>query len=398
MSSSRGGYAHVGNPPQNYQEWETLKFRLHDFEGMPSTKGHMITTPEITCFGQRWALQVYPGGDLSSKNGMISIFLKNCSENSGGSIQFAVSIKEDDGGYADGKMVSTEEFQRGSGTDAWGWTDFYERSLAIDALVDGTLFVDVSIKPKDDCLPLFIPKNPFRNAMRKLFLNKKYADVLFRVGSQEEEEREQHEATKPPSSFSFYAHRMVLEECAPALADICENGEDLTPVPITDVRIDIFRLLLSYVYGWSIPMEELEKNAKEYIDAADLYGVVNLKLQAEAIYATSTDITADNVMDILLHADAKNCALMKEVALDFIAENGAEVLDRVNFDDIPGSLFKDLLVTTTRRENKNSSGESDNDAELQTMRVSLLRRKLYAKGMNIDGSRETMIAALKDAR
>ena len=54
---------------------------------------------------------------------------------------------------------------------------------------------------------------------------------------------------------------------------------------------------------------------------ADRFGVVNLKLEAEAAYIKNTKLTVENVMDELLLADAKNLALLKEYAIDFIAKN-----------------------------------------------------------------------------
>ncbi len=62
-------------------------------------------------------------------------------------------------------------------------------------------------------------------------------------------------------------------------------------------------------------------HANELIDAADKYGVVNLKLEAEVRFVEATTFTMDNVMDNLLYAESKNCALLKESVMDFIAEN-----------------------------------------------------------------------------
>jgi len=85
----------------------------------------------------------------------------------------------------------------------------------------------------------------------------------------------------------------------------------MTAVPITDVKPDIFRHVLYHVYGGKVSDEELEANAKELIDAADKFGVVSLKLEAEACYVKSTSLTTDNILDKLLYADSQNCALLK---------------------------------------------------------------------------------------
>jgi hypothetical protein len=149
------------------------------------------------------------------------------------------------------------------------------------------------------------------------------------------------------------------------------------------------------VYGGSVAEEDLKEHAKDIIDAADKYSIVNLKLEAEAVYVESTAITIDNALDNLLYSDAKNCALLKETVMDFIAENGDQVIASVSFNDVPGHLMKDLLVATTRRSRKIHENNVTND--LNTMRVSELRRKLHEKGLDVDGSREAMIEALKSA-
>ena len=56
---------------------------------------------------------------------------------------------------------------------------------------------------------------------------------------------------------------------------------------------------------------DLKANAKDIVDACDRYEVVNLKLEAEAIQSASTTITIYNVLELLLYADEKNCALLK---------------------------------------------------------------------------------------
>eukprot|EP00985_Skeletonema_marinoi_P033606 scaffold41722_cov124-Skeletonema_marinoi.AAC.1 len=88
--------------------------------------------------------------------------------------------------------------------------------------------------------------------------------------------------------------------------------EEIAAVSITDVKPAVFRHLLHYVYGGSVPGKEMNAHAKDIINAADKYSIVNLKLEAEAAYVNSTKITMDNAMDNLLYADALNLALLKE--------------------------------------------------------------------------------------
>jgi hypothetical protein len=169
-----------------------------------------------------------------------------------------------------------------------------------------------------------------------------------------------------------------------------QNSKEIATISIAGVKPDIFRHLLWYVYGGSVVEEYLKTHAKDIIDAAGKYSIVGLKLEAKAVYVESTTITIDNAIDNLLYADTKNCALLKETVIDFTADNGKEVISKISFDDVLGLLMKDLLVATTRKKDKKGAAD-----DFDIMRVSELRRKLNEKGLDADGSREAMIAALK---
>lgn len=130
------------------------------------------------------------------------------------------------------------------------------------------------------------------------------------------------------------------------------------------------KLMRKYIYGGGISEEEIESNARDLVDAADKYGVVNLKLAAESVYVQSTKITLDNLMDIILYSDAKNCALLKEAAMDFVVENGKEVFAKVSMKDVPGVMFSELLTAFNRGKDVDARSAS---ADFNTMRVSSLR-------------------------
>ena len=106
----------------------------------------------------------------------------------------------------------------------------------------------------------------------------------------------------------------------------------------------------------------------------------------------SETITFDNAIDNLLYADATNCALLKETVLDFIAENGSEASKKLSFEHVPGNVIPYLLAALTKGKQK------ENDAnDFSMMRISDLRKMLAEKGLDIDGSREMMIARLEES-
>ncbi|KAL7493724.1 hypothetical protein ACHAWT_006202, partial [Skeletonema menzelii] len=199
------------------------------------------------------------------------------------------------------------------------------------------------------------------------------------------------------SPVSFHAHRLILKACAPMLASLFgsddenENNEKIARVSITDINPTIFHHLLYYVYGGSVPDGEMKIHAKDIINAADKYSIVNLKLQAEAAYVKSTEITIGNAIDILLYADSLNCAFLKEAVMDFLAENSSDS-QQLSFADVPSSLMKDVFAAFCR---KMKGANEGNDDDLSVMSVNELRRQLAELGLDVDGSREAMIATLK---
>ena len=284
-----------------------------------------------------------------------------------------------------------------------GYYNFAKLSVLMDALVKGTLIVEVRMKLIESTLASqFIPKNPTTKNILNKFNDEESADVVFEVGSGSEEGRNTRKKAK--TTTTFHAHRVILQDGASTLAEMCKQSQagDLTNsiIAITDVNPDIFHHILYYLYGGKIGEEDLTSNAKDIINACDKFGVVSLKLEAEVSYVNSTTLTNDSIIDNLLYADAMNCALLKEAAMDYIVENKKDILGKVSFDNVPGAMMSDLLAAVARGEDS----EYDSDAEdgegesidYNKMRVGTLRKILDEKGLDVDGSRETMIALLKE--
>ena len=185
---------------------------------------------------------------------------------------------------------------------------------------------------------------------------------------------------------------MILSLNAPSLAKMCKPGDEAA-VPINGVEPEVFKTMLYFCYGGKISEEELAADAKAIIEAADRFGVVNLKLQAEAVLAEQTEITVENLLDNLLYANSKNLALFQEKIIYFVAENGGKIVGNVSFDDVPSNLISDILTAFARGKKTTNGASGDN---LKFMRVGELRKRLHDKGLCIDGSREAMIALLKE--
>lgn len=389
----------VGKPPSRGETWNTFTILYHGFKDLSTEGDYGIKSPVFSCNGERWELTIFLEGEAPDE--YVSIFLFNVSAGCV-SATFEVGILDKNGGLL--ASSRTKHFFDQDGADGMGWDNFISRSDILDPLrsvLDDNGTLKVRVQMKEEPNTAFVPPNPFTSLMKSIFLDEASSDVCFEVSAPVKEEEEEGDVAADDDLF--HAHRLVLDTCAPMLAALFGSSDDgeMAVATITDVKPKIFHHLLLYVYGGSVPKDDLRAHAKDIIDAADKFSIVNLKLEAEKAYVDSTDITIENVMDNLFYADAMNCFLLKELAVDFLADNGEELLESVSFNDLPGHVVKDVLVAISRKKkravaevafdhNKNTFSARG----LSLMSVSDLRRKLYYLGLDVDGSREAMIEAI----
>ena len=391
---------------------ETLfSITFDNFENLPSEKEQGVFSSEFSCFGSRWQVMIYPGGESRSSDGMISLYLERRSKGKKMAIKYSGTVVYAHDGEDQIIRRASDVFDDNS--DGWGWKNFGLRKEIIcgakGCLVKGALTILVGMQ-----LHQFIPKNPASSIMLNLFDDENTADIVFEISGQQQNQSESEcdrKRAKTSTAKLYHAHRLILQHHSSELSAICAISDESTPIIINDVKPEVFRHLLYYVYGGEITAEEFVGHERELINAADKYGVTNLKLEAEVWYVNNTDITIDNVIDNLLYGHAMNCALLKESVMDFIVEN-KEKVQRVSFQDVPGDVCKDLLAAMSRHsdEEKDSSSDDDDDDDddgddedetdaentYMKMRIRDLRQKLHDKGLDIDGSREALIAKLKE--
>jgi len=392
-------HTHVGTSPPGYQGWVTHTVHWHGFPSLSTVRGEFVDSPEFMLLGNQWYLGMYPGGDGGAAERMVSLGLWNKS-NKAIEIDYGFSVND-----GNGKQVVYKQspgprnfapMGDADGYDYWGFMHFAERTTLLSSLINGALVIGVHMlaKPTKSVPPPFIPENPSScKTIQGLFLDEKSSDIVFEVGADKGKNSAMKVAKTAPVTFS--AHRVIIENCSSIFADLCESHDDNTrQIQINDVTPNIFRLLLSYIYGGKLSDDDMKSHAKEIIDAADKYGVVNLKLEAEASFVVGATFTIENVMELLLYAESKNCALLKEASMDYIVENKAEVIKKLSFADAPGTLMRDLLVATARGERNVGGADVNVESQYDSLRISELRKKSHERGLNVDGSREMLIAAL----
>jgi predicted amino acid-binding ACT domain protein len=403
-------HTHMGTPPPDYhQEWAKHTVHWHGFANLPSERGAFVVSPEFMLLGNPWCLVIFPGGRIGSAEGLTSLYLYNMS-NKSIDIDYGFSVSDGNGKQvAYGRSATPEHFEpegtvnpEGTELNSWGFLNFGTRLTLFNSLVNGTLIIEVHVrlaKPTKSVPPYFIPENPFAKNIQRMIIDENFGDISFAVGAQQESNNA--EKISKTTSVVFHAHRDILSKCSTGiLADICQSSVmSSSPIEITDVSQEVFSHLLYSAYGVKISDEDMKSQTKEIIDAANRYGVVNLKLEAEAFLVRETVFSLENVMEHLQYAESMNCALLKEAAMDFIVENSAEVIDKLSFNDVVSpTLFRDVLAAVSRREKKSGvsgGGDSNNNSRFSSMRISELRRESHEMGLNVDGSREMLIAALK---
>jgi hypothetical protein len=151
------------------------------------------------------------------------------------------------------------------------------------------------------------------------------------------------------------------------------------------------------VYGNAVPEpDELLTEARELLDVANRFGCKGLKLLAEAELVDS-GITVDTVAGLILFADAKNCALLKEAAIDFFAKNAESAKASSGWAKIRESaaLMNELLDVVFINKKRPAPVNSD-ELDYKRMCVSTLRKTLEEKGLDVDGSRKMLIRRLEE--
>lgn len=161
----------------------------------------------------------------------------------------------------------------------------------------------------------------------RMFMDENSSDVKFVVSDNLRNE----DANAPPPQI-FHSHRFILEECCPELARLCEANENSdgshTIVPIDGMEPEVFHRVLYHVYGGKV--DDLDGCATKVIEAADKYNLLDLKVEAEEVYADSCHLTVDNLLYHILYADTRDCGALKDNIIDFIIDHEEEVSDKVS--------------------------------------------------------------------
>ena len=342
-----------------------LHFKFDNFASLPSEPDDEISSEVQTDLnGHKWYLQLLPGGDATNHEaGWIGLYLYS-ENNDELNARFTLSIKNSNGATA--KKI---EIERIFG-EITNWGMAMKRSAILDAtegiLKNDALDIEVCIQVKDDKEYLFQPQNAHSSKMLQLFKSGENTDTSFKVGRK-----------------VFHVHSLIINAHAPLLGNHCGGV-------IKNIKPQVFQLLLEFIYSGQQPTDDMIlKHDEALIDAANKYELIELKMMVESVLVRERVMTDENVADYLLFADAQSCPLLKEYAISFFLMKHREILESEHSKRLrdSGELMTEIMMLMDPGNN-----------EAENMTVDELRKELNKRKLDVDGSKDTLIARLEEAK
>ena len=177
---------------------------------------------------------------------------------------------------------------------------------------DGSLIIMLEIQINDDIKRIWYPKPMETQAfLLQLHRNKKASDVTFIV-----------------QNNNFYAHKLVLSEYAKNLFKLSIECNKDKPIKIANMKKSTFQKILEYVYTVGVPKFDTLSEAIELLRAAKFCGCNNLILHVESTIADKL-LIIENAAEMLVFSNIHSYALLKEAAMNVIAQNHDEVIKSV---------------------------------------------------------------------
>lgn len=269
----------------------------------------------------KWCLRVNPKGLDEESKDYLSLYLLLVSCNKSevrAKFKFSILNAKREETKA---MESQRAYRFVQGKD-WGFKKFIRRDFLMDEanglLPDDklTIFCEVSVvgdtvnvSGQSNCTPVKVPECRLSENLGQLFDRSSFSDVTLCVGGRE-----------------FLAHKAILAARSPVFNAMFEHEmteSKQNRVDIQDVDHEVMREMLRFTYTGKAP--NLDKMADDLLAAADKYNLERLKVMCED--ALCSNLTIENVCDILVLADLHSAEQLKTHAIDFINSHATDVME-----------------------------------------------------------------------
>ncbi|XP_032222942.1 speckle-type POZ protein [Nematostella vectensis] len=295
----------------------------------------------------KWCLRVNPRGlDEESKDYLSLYLLLLLCNKSEVRAKFKFSILN-----ANREETKAMESQRAyrfvQGKD-WGFKKFIRRDFLLDeanGLLPNdtlTLFCEVSVEGdsvnvsgSSHSAALKVPECRLSSHMGNLLDNATFSDTVLIAGGRE-----------------FKAHKAILAARSPVFSAMFEHEMEESRkgrVEILDIDPDVFQEMLKFVYTGNTP--QIQGMADDLLAAADKYDLERLKVMCEDVLCSN--LTVENVCDVLILADMHNATQLKSQALDFVNSHATDVMDSTGWKTLVcdhahliAEVFKAFLAST----------------------------------------------------
>ena len=172
------------------------------------------------------------------------------------------------------------------------------------------------------------------------------------------------------------------------------NDVDTIEIELPNVDEFSFETMMTFIYTGNEPKLDDMDSAKSILLLADRFGCTELKLFSKSTLVGKF-LVPSAAANLMLLAEAHSCALLKEASMDVYVSCPTEV---VNSDD--WTLVEEspkLLVELVRYMGIGFHQRSTRtDITNDSMGVSSLRVWLEDRGLDLDGTRETLVERWKE--
>lgn len=222
------------------------------------------------------------------------------------------------------KTLDNQTFKPGNG--CWGYTNYLSKRTR-GYIVNDCLTIVCTIT-LDKFIEVEAQKEKIKAEKHRQFIEMQNLAMLF-------DESQFSDVVLDVQGQKIHAHKCILANRSPVFEAMFTHEMWETKnnrVEISDVSYDTMCHTILFMYrGILLPIYGEPKN-KSYMNimiAADKYQIVNLKKECEQKLSDLLEI--GNIFEYLNFSDVHNASYLKEKAIEFIVDNGKEIVELPSF-------------------------------------------------------------------